>query len=229
MQGDSQQAGPYSQPLPKAVKLVRVLCQASSILANRLVEEGLLELLMRFIAGTSMMPHSIAQALYNESLRAWTVCIRYGLRLQAFHAVFPHLLSHIKPSSSHAFGLELTATTLAFFRQLTEVSTPLTVHPCPHSRFRCRAYVPAPQNEGSDELLPWSIVARLPEAPLAQLPSYAAALTDSRNRLVPSLITVFAATVELLASHWERSAASSDRYHNLLTNQVYSGDSEQCP
>ena len=120
----------YVHPLPKAIELVRVLCQASRVLAERCVEEGLLDSLMRFVVGGTLVPTHAAHALFIEAVRAWTACALYGLHVHAFPNLFPHLLPHAALSSlSSPSALARSAAVLPLFHALTAAAASSV--PCP--------------------------------------------------------------------------------------------------
>lgn len=84
-------------------------------MAERLVNEGLIGYLMRFVVGGS----HVAQELFLESVRTWTVCASYGLGTHAFPSIFPHLLAYTSPSLTDTVALCRSTVVVSLFRALT--------------------------------------------------------------------------------------------------------------
>lgn len=199
--GDEGGAVAYVHPLPKAIELVRVLCQASRVLAERCVEEGLLDSLMRFVVGGTLVPAHAAHALFVEAVRAWTACALYGLHVHAFPTLFPHLLPHAALSNlSSPSALARSAAVLPLFHALTSAAA---------------AAASSSDGEGA---VAWAQVAGLTEAPMASLPALVSALvgalsssssSSSEHRVQAQahaalpLLRALAAALHLMATHWD--------------------------
>ncbi|KAL6041875.1 RNA polymerase II associated protein 1 [Balamuthia mandrillaris] len=98
----------YGTPLPSAIKLVRVLCQADRTVAFTLSRDGLIDCTKRFIViSTSNQKEEeettnardVHQLLFIESIRLWNVCVTYGLNTGLYVDIFPILFEHMQPFS----------------------------------------------------------------------------------------------------------------------------------
>ncbi|KAL6072278.1 RNA polymerase II associated protein 1 [Balamuthia mandrillaris] len=98
----------YGTPLPSAIKLVRVLCQADRTVAFTLSRDGLIDCTKRFIViSTSNKKEEeettnardVHQLLFIESIRLWNVCVTYGLNTGLYVDIFPILFEHMQPFS----------------------------------------------------------------------------------------------------------------------------------
>lgn len=90
----------YGHPTVLAMKLARVLCLGGRhIAATMLSKYPLLTAILRY---TSMEPTNMnlnvgeAYMLSTESLRAWSVCVRYGLACDAYRELYPLLMQQLQ-------------------------------------------------------------------------------------------------------------------------------------
>jgi len=193
---EHSEARPYIHPLPKAIKLVRTLCQASHVIAERCVSGGLLGPLMRFIVGGTPVPAQTTHGLFVEAVRTWTVCTSYGLYLHPFPSLFSHFLPHTALSNLSSLALSRSATTLCFFETLISAGPPYQV--CFFFNFLCLCLLAHLHVQNT---------AGLAEVSTALLPALVPALMGTFScggEPQPDLFRVLAAALHLLAAHVEQ-------------------------